>query len=91
MRNLSRSSNAAEEQGHLGGRRPTTNDRRVREHGPMKRLLEQRRLRPQRLSQLYTGRDAWPRLVLSELPRKVVGVGRIKALGFCLDVADAEF
>ncbi|GIH24925.1 hypothetical protein Aph01nite_32350 [Acrocarpospora phusangensis] len=43
------------------------------------------------LSKVFTGNDARVRLVLETLRRKVGDVGRMRALGFCVDVEHAEF
>jgi len=42
------------------------------------------------LTNLYTADDARLRLVLSQLRDKVVDLGRMRALGFCVSVAHAE-
>jgi superfamily II DNA or RNA helicase/HKD family nuclease len=42
------------------------------------------------LSNLYTGNDSWARLVLKELQERV-DVSRMRALGFCVSVAHAQF
>jgi superfamily II DNA or RNA helicase/HKD family nuclease len=43
------------------------------------------------LDQLYTGNDARAEKILSELSDKVTDVGRMRALGFCVSVAHAEY
>ncbi len=43
------------------------------------------------LSNLLTGNDAWARLVLQEVTRRVDDAGRMRALGFCVSVDHAKF
>jgi superfamily II DNA or RNA helicase/HKD family nuclease len=43
------------------------------------------------LSGLYTGNDARAALVLKALERQVTDTGRMRALGFCVSVAHAEY
>ena len=43
------------------------------------------------LSNVYTGNDARAAIVLSQLRGKVMDLGRMRALGFCVDVAHAEY
>lgn len=43
------------------------------------------------LTNLYTGNDARVSLVLAELRRKVLDVGQMRALGFCVGVSHAHF
>lgn len=43
------------------------------------------------LEQVYTGNDARSRVVLTELGHKVADVQTMKALGFCVGVAHAEY
>jgi superfamily II DNA or RNA helicase/HKD family nuclease len=43
------------------------------------------------LSNVYTGNDARAAIVLSQLRDKVTDLGRMRALGFCVDVAHAEY
>ena len=43
------------------------------------------------LSNLFTGNDAWARLVLQELARRVDDPSRMRALGFCVSVDHARF
>jgi superfamily II DNA or RNA helicase/HKD family nuclease len=43
------------------------------------------------LSNVYTGNDARAAIVLSQLRDKVMDLGRMRALGFCVDVAHAEY
>lgn len=43
------------------------------------------------LSGVLTGNDVWVRVVAKQLQRYVDDLGRIKALGFCVDVAHAQF
>ncbi len=43
------------------------------------------------LSNVYTAADGWVKLVLSAVERKVANISRMRALGFCVDVAHAEF
>jgi len=43
------------------------------------------------LSNIYTGNDARASLVLQQLRSKVAEVGRMRALGFCVSVAHAEY
>jgi superfamily II DNA or RNA helicase/HKD family nuclease len=43
------------------------------------------------LSNVYTGNHARAAIVLSQLRDKVVDLGRMRALGFCVDVAHAEY
>jgi HKD family nuclease len=43
------------------------------------------------LSGLYTGNDGRARLVLKALDRQVTDTGRMRALGFCVSVAHAEY
>ncbi len=43
------------------------------------------------LSNLYTGNDAWARLVLHQLKSHVDDMGGIRALGFCVNVEHARF
>ena len=43
------------------------------------------------LSNVYTRNDARAAIVLSQLRDKVMNLGRMRALGFCVDVAHAEF
>ena len=43
------------------------------------------------LSNVYTGNDARAAIVLSQLRDKVMDLGRMRALGFCVSVAHAEY
>ena len=43
------------------------------------------------LENVYTGNDARADLVIRELVDKVVDISRMKALGFCVSVAHAEY
>lgn len=43
------------------------------------------------LSNLLTGNDAWARLVIQELTRRVDSVAQMTALGFCVSVEHAQF
>ncbi len=43
------------------------------------------------LSNVYTGNDARSRIVLKELRDKVSDIGEMRALGFCVSVAHAEY
>ncbi|RYP86934.1 DUF3427 domain-containing protein [Nocardioides guangzhouensis] len=43
------------------------------------------------LSNVYTGNDARARIVLNQLRDKVADVGAMRALGFCVSVAHAEY
>lgn len=43
------------------------------------------------LRNLYTANDVWIRRVLQEVNRRVVDPARMRALGFCVDIAHAEF
>ena len=43
------------------------------------------------LSNLFTGNDAWARLVVKELGRRVDDVSRMRALGFCVSVEHERF
>ncbi len=43
------------------------------------------------LSNVYTGNDARARIVLHQLSDKVADVGAMRALGFCVSVAHAEY
>ena len=43
------------------------------------------------LSNIFTGNDARVRIVLNELRDKVADVGAMRALGFCVSVAHAEY
>lgn len=43
------------------------------------------------LTNVYTGHDARTRIVLRALQDKVTDVGRMRALGFCVSIAHAEF
>lgn len=43
------------------------------------------------LSNVYTGNDARARIILRELASKVPDAGAMRALGFCVDVAHAEY
>ena len=43
------------------------------------------------LTQLFTGHDAWARLVVQEVARRVDDPGRMRALGFCVGVDHARF
>lgn len=43
------------------------------------------------LSRLFTGNDARARLVLAQLRDKVLDLGAMRALGFCVSVAHAEY
>lgn len=45
----------------------------------------------QELENVYTGNDARADIVLSELNDKVLDVSRMRALGFCVSVAHAEY
>jgi len=45
----------------------------------------------EKLSNLYTGNDAWARLVIKELQRRVDHLARMKAIGFCVSVDHARF
>jgi hypothetical protein len=46
---------------------------------------------PDGLTNLLTGNDAWARLVLQELARRVDDVSRMRALGFCVSIDHARF
>jgi superfamily II DNA or RNA helicase/HKD family nuclease len=43
------------------------------------------------LSNLYTGNDAWARLVLDQFRKHMDDVGAVRALGFCVNVSHARF
>ncbi len=43
------------------------------------------------LSNLYTGNDAWARLVLDQLEKHADDMGTMRALGFCVNVEHARF
>ncbi|MCC2593943.1 DUF3427 domain-containing protein [Tessaracoccus sp. OS52] len=43
------------------------------------------------LSSIFTGNDARARLILKELQEKVAHPGRMRALGFCVDVKHAQY
>ncbi|MDB4989145.1 MAG: type restriction protein res subunit [Myxococcaceae bacterium] len=43
------------------------------------------------LGNIYTGHDARAQLVLAQLARRVANVARVRALGFCVSVAHADF
>ena len=43
------------------------------------------------LRALYTGGHRWADLVIREVERKVADVTKMKAIGFCVDIAHAEF
>ena len=43
------------------------------------------------LSNLFTGNDAWARLVVKEVARRVDDLARMRALGFCVSVEHARF
>ena len=43
------------------------------------------------LSNLYTGNDARVRLILAALAEKVADVGAMRAVGFCVSIAHAQF
>jgi superfamily II DNA or RNA helicase/HKD family nuclease len=43
------------------------------------------------LSNLFTGNDAWARLVVKEVARRVDDPARMRALGFCVSVDHARF
>ena len=43
------------------------------------------------LTNLYTADDAWARLVIFQLQQKVDDVLTMKALGFCVSIAHAQF
>jgi superfamily II DNA or RNA helicase len=43
------------------------------------------------LTSLLTGSDAWARLVLREVARRVDDVARMRALGFCVSIEHARF
>ncbi len=43
------------------------------------------------LSNVYTGNDAWARLVLDQLEKHVDDIGAMRALGFCVNVEHARF
>lgn len=43
------------------------------------------------LSNVYTGNDARARIILRELEDKILEVGRMRALGFCVGVAHAAY
>ncbi len=43
------------------------------------------------LRDLYTGGHRWADLVVREVERKVADVSKMKAIGFCVDIAHAEF
>lgn len=43
------------------------------------------------LSNLLTGNDAWAKLVIQQLVRRVGDVSRMRALGFCVSVQHARF
>jgi superfamily II DNA or RNA helicase/HKD family nuclease len=43
------------------------------------------------LRNVYTANDLWIRRVLQEVNRRVADPGRMRALGFCVDIAHAEF
>lgn len=43
------------------------------------------------LTNVYTADDAWAKVVLAELERRVDNIAEIKALGFCVSIAHARF
>jgi hypothetical protein len=43
------------------------------------------------LEKLYTGNDAWARLVLEQLRRRIDGLAAMRALGFCVSIEHARF
>ena len=43
------------------------------------------------LTNVYTANDAWARLVLAQLEKRVDDPGRMRALGFCVSIAHARF
>lgn len=43
------------------------------------------------LGKIYTGNDAWARFVMKELDDKAGGIASLRCLGFCVNVAHAEF
>lgn len=43
------------------------------------------------LTNLLTGNNAWARLVIQELARRVDAIGRMRALGFCVSIQHAQF
>jgi superfamily II DNA or RNA helicase/HKD family nuclease len=43
------------------------------------------------LEKLYTGNDAWARLVLEQLRRRIDNVSEMRALGFCVSIEHARF
>lgn len=43
------------------------------------------------LADVYTGNDARARIVLTQVRDKIVNVGEMRALGFCVSVAHAEY
>ena len=43
------------------------------------------------LSNVLTANDAWARFVLQELEKRVDDLGRMRALGFCVDIEHARF
>jgi hypothetical protein len=45
----------------------------------------------EQLRNVYTGNDLWIRRVLQEVSRRVADPGRMRALGFCVDIAHAEY
>lgn len=46
---------------------------------------------PEQLRNVYTANDLWIRRVLQEVHRRIADPGRMRALGFCVDIAHAEF
>ncbi len=45
----------------------------------------------QGLSDLFTGNDAWARLVVAEVGKRAEDLSRMRALGFCVSVHHAQF
>ncbi len=43
------------------------------------------------LSNVFTGNDARARIVLNQLHQKVIDIGAMRALGFCVSIAHAEY
>ncbi len=43
------------------------------------------------LADVYTGNDARARIVLTQVRDKIANVGEMRALGFCVSVAHAEY
>ena len=65
--------------------------RRGRRHRPARDQWARGRYDEGELSNVYTGNDARAAIVLEQLRDKVMNLGAMRALGFCVSVAHAEY